>query len=108
MGKNIGINISKNLSGKYSPRMLAVRQKLFHHAKQFAADVLKASSKRVIKKAAEATGDLIGNKTANKITKASKNLQQNNLETVTNQNNKEIPKERYMSTEKKGKKLLMI
>ena len=101
MGKNIGTNISKNLSGKYSPRMLAVRQKLFDHAKQFATDALKTSSKRVIKKAAEATGDLIGNKTANKITKASKNIQQNNLETVINENNKEITKERYMSTEKK-------
>ena len=95
MGKNIGTNISKNLSGKYSPRMLAVRQKLFDHAKQFATDALKTSSKRVIKKAAEATGDLIGNKAANK------NIQQNNLETVINENNKEITKERYMSTEKK-------
>ena len=32
-----------------------------------------------------------------KITKVSKNLQQNNAETVTNENDKEIPKERYVS-----------
>ena len=36
----------------------------------------------------------------NKITKVSKNSQQNNLETVTNENEKEITKERYMSPEK--------
>ena len=32
MGKNIGNNVSKNLSGKYS-------QKFFDHAKQSATDV---------------------------------------------------------------------
>ena len=99
MGKNIGTNISKNLSGKYSPRMLAVRQKLFDHAKQFATDALKTSSKRVIKKAAEATGDLIGNKTANKITKLSKKSQQYNSEIVTNEHDKEILKEKCVSPE---------
>ena len=48
--------------------------------------------KKFIQKAAEATGDLIGNKIANKITKLSKNSQQNNSETVTNEHDKEIPK----------------
>ena len=47
-----------------------------------------------------ATGDLIGNKIADKIRKVSKNLQQNNLETVTNEHDKEIPKEIYVSPEK--------
>ena len=32
--------------------------------------------------------------------KVSKNSQQNNSETVTNEHNKEIPKERYISPEK--------
>ena len=50
----------------------------------------------MIQKTAEATVDLAGNKTANEITKVSKNSQQNNLETVTNENNKEIPTERYI------------
>ena len=36
-----------------------------------------------------------------KITKVSKNLHQNNSETVTNENDKEIPKERYMSPEER-------
>ena len=50
-------------------------------------------------KAAEATGDLTGNKIADKITKVSKNSQQNNSETAINENDKEIPKERYISPE---------
>ena len=46
MGKNIGKNISKSLSGKCSPGMLAIPQKLFDHA----ADAFKAASKIVIQK----------------------------------------------------------
>ena len=46
-----------------------MRQKVLDHAKKFATDALKTSSKRVIQKTAEATGDLIGNKIPNKITK---------------------------------------
>ena len=38
---------------------------------------------------------------SNKITKFSKNSEQNNSETVTNQNDKEIPKERYISLEER-------
>ena len=53
-------------------------------------------------KAAGASSDLIGDKNANKITKISKDL-----ETVTNENNKEIHKGKYV-TPKKGKSLLMI
>ena len=53
-------------------------------------------------KAAGATSDLIGDKNATKITKISKDL-----ETVTNENDKEIHKGKYM-TPKKGKSLLMI
>ena len=82
------------MSGKYS-------QKPFDHAKLFATDVLKASSKRVIKMTAGATGDLTGNKTPNKISKVSKNSQQNNLETVTNENDKEITKEKRISPEER-------
>ena len=41
-----------------------------------------------------------------KITKVSKNSQQNNSETVTNDNDKEILKEIYI--QKKDRKLLMI
>ena len=43
MGKHIGKNISKSLSGKYSPKRL-------DHDKQSAIDALKTSSKTVIQK----------------------------------------------------------
>ena len=44
---------------------------------------------------------MIGNKGPDKITdkKVSKNSQQNTSETVTNENEKEIPKEKYISPE---------
>ena len=70
MGKNIGKNISKNLIGKYN-------QKLLDHAKQSATDLFKTTSEKAIQKTAEATGDLVVNKIAHKITKVLKNLQQN-------------------------------
>ena len=57
----------------------------------------------MIQKTAEATVDLIGNKIAEKITKVSKTPQQNNSETVTNEHDKEIPKERYISPEERQK-----
>ena len=57
----------------------------------------------MIPKIAEATGDLIGNKIANRIMKVSKNLPQNNLETITNQHHKEMLKERCVSPEERSK-----
>ena len=57
-------------------------------------------SKRFIQKTTEATSDLIGKKLANTITDASKTLMQNSWETVTNEHDKKIPKERHISPEK--------
>ena len=71
-------------SAKYS-------QKLLDHAKQSAGNGLKSTTERATQKAAEATGDLIGNKIADRITKVSQN--------VTNEHDKEIHKERYISPE---------
>ena len=56
---------------------------------------------RISKKTAKATGDLIGNKIAGRITKISKKSQQNNSETVTNNYDKDIPKEGYISPEER-------
>ena len=50
---------------------------------------------------AKATSHLIGNKIADKISKVSKNSQQNNSETVTNEHDREKPKERYISFEER-------
>ena len=38
---------------------------------------------------------------ANRITKVSQSLPQNNSETITNEHDKEIPKERYISPDKR-------
>ena len=61
--------------------------------KQSATGSLKTATKRAIQKTAEATGDLIGNKLADKITRISKILPQNNSE----RDEEEILRERYIS-----------
>ena len=48
-------------------------QKRLYHAKQSAADAFKTASKKAIQKTEKVTGDLIGNKISDKITKVSKN-----------------------------------
>ena len=58
-------NIGRSLSDKCA-------QKLLDSAKKSTADAIKTASKRVIQKTAEATGDLIGNQIADKITSVSK------------------------------------
>ena len=98
MGKNIAKNISKTLSGKYS-------QNLLDHAKKTATVALKTTSKRAIWKTAQATGDLIGNKICNRITKVSKTSPENNSETITNEHDKVIPKERYITQEERQKNI---
>ena len=62
-------NIGKNLSNKYV-------QKLLESAERSTVDVIKTASKRAIQKTAEAAGDLIGNKIADRITSVSKSTQQ--------------------------------
>ena len=52
-------NMGKNLSNKYD-------QKPLNSAKKSTTDAIKTASKRAIQKLAEATGDLIGNKIADK------------------------------------------
>ena len=58
-------------------------------------------------KTAEATSDLIGNENKKKlkikIKKVSKNLEQHNSETVTNENDKEIPRKINISRRKAKK-----
>ena len=77
------------LSSKYSPKIL-------DHAKQSVIDSLNTALKRVIQKRAEATDDLIGNKIASWIVKVSEKSRQKNSETVRNENDKELLKERYI------------
>ena len=67
-------NMSRNVRSKYS-------QKLLDNAKQSTTEALKTSSKRVIQNTVEATGDLIGNRITDKITRSSKPSPQDSLET---------------------------
>ena len=53
-------------------------QKLLNHAKQPGTDALTTAFKNSSSKNCKATGDLIGNKTAYKITKVSKSSPHNN------------------------------
>ena len=96
MVKNIGTNLNKNLSGKYS-------QTILDHAKQSGTDTLKTAFKRAIQKTAKATVNLISSKVSDRITKVLKVSQQNNSETVTNEYNKKIPKKRYISSKERQK-----
>ena len=84
------------MSSKYS-------KQLFNHPKQSATGALKAVSKGAIQKTAEALGDFIGNKIADKITKISRTLPQNILEKVKNENDKEILKEKNAFPAKRQK-----
>ena len=87
--------MGKSSSNKYGP-------KIFDCAKRSTTDAIKTASKREIQKTAEATGDLIGNKIADKITivskKPAKKLFNNNDET-TEEEDAEITahKKRYTS-----------
>ena len=60
-------------------------------------------------KAAEATGDLIGNIIVDRITKVSKISQQNNSETITNEHDKDnLKKHIYIYIQKKDRTLLIV
>ena len=86
-------NIGKNLNNKYGPQLV-------DSAKKSATDALKIAGKRAIQKAAEASGDLVGNFIADKITSVSKNpAGQPHSNVVSN----EIPKERYISPQERQK-----
>ena len=58
-------NIGKILSNKFG-------QKLLDSAKKSTTDTIKSASKRAIQKTAVASGDMIGNKIANKISVSKK------------------------------------
>ena len=70
---------------------------------QRTTDAIQTISKRAIKKAAEATGDLIGNKTADKITSVPEksSAHSKNLENDNTNDELEVPKRRYISPEER-------
>ena len=95
-------NMGKDLSNKYN-------QKLLDSAKKSTTDVTKTASKGAIQKTAEATGDLIGNKIADKVTTISnkpvKKLPNNDEREEENVEITNYKKDTYLL--KKRNKLLM-
>ena len=94
--------MGKILSNKYG-------EKLLNSAKQSTIDAIKTASKRAIHKTAEATGDLIRNKVADKITSVSKKNSATELHSKELHDNDEIkedveidaPKKRCISPEER-------
>ena len=75
-------NMGKSLNNKYG-------QKPFDSAKKSTTDPIKTVSKRAIQKTAEATGDFIGNKIADKVRSVSKKPNNNDNNNNSNNNNNE-------------------
>ena len=89
------MSFARSMSNKYG-------QEFVDTAKKSAVDAINIASKRAVQKAAEATGDLVGNKTADKITSVSKKKSNNNNNN-NNNNNDDVElatqKKRYVSPE---------
>ena len=92
--KNSAIKTGTNFKSKYS-------KKLTDTAIKTGKDFATAAGKKTVHKSAEATGDLVGNKIADKISSASKKSQ--NEEIQSDEVNNEIPKERYISLKERQK-----
>ena len=88
-------NIGKNLSNKYS-------QKIIDTAKKSATEAIKIASQRAIQKPAEATGNLVGNKIADKITSISKKSTRK-LPTIDEDLKLSTHKKRYISPKERQK-----
>ena len=87
---NTAIKTGTNFNSKYG-------KKLTDTAIKTGKDFATIASKKIVHKSAEATGDLIGNKIADKITTVSK--KSHNEDEVING----IPKERFISPKEKQK-----
>ena len=107
------LSFAKNFGNKYGKRLMntAIKtgtyfnskygKKLTDTAIKTGKDFATIAGKKIVHKSAEATGDLIGNKIADKITSASK--KSHNEEMQSNEVDNEIPKERYISSKERQK-----
>ena len=88
--------MGKNLSNRYGQKLLD------DSAKKSTTNAIKTASKKAIQKTAGATGDLIGNKIADKITSVSKKSTKElpNDETEVDVE-RATPKKRYISPEER-------
>ena len=86
----VKMSFARNFSDKYSKSLM---DKGINVSKKFA----EMAGKKILKETAKATGGLIGNKIADKITSASKNSH--------DEVNNEIPKERYIYPKERQKSI---
>ena len=93
------MSFARSMSNKYGKNFVDT-------AKKSATDAIKTASRRAIQKTAEATGDLVGNKTADNITSASKKSIKK-LPTTDEDVELTTHKKRYIYHQKKDNKLLM-
>ena len=97
-------NMGKSLSNKYG-------QKLLNSTNKSTTDAIKTALKKAIQKIAAATGDLIGNKTTDKITSVSKEKTAKELhnddETKEEEDLEIITHKKDIYLQKKENKLLM-
>ena len=84
------ISFARSMSNKYGKKLVGT-------AKNSATDTIKTASKRAIQKTAEETGDLTGNKIADKIISVSKKKSNNNDDDVELTTHKK----RYISPEER-------
>ena len=88
-------SFARSMSNKYA-------KKLVDTAKKSATDSIKTASKRAIQRNAEATGDLVGNIIADKITSVSKKSTKK-LPTIDEDVELATHKKRYISPEERQK-----
>ena len=91
---NTAIKTGTSFNSKYGKKLTDAAIKT---GKGFAT----TAGKKIVHKSAKATGDLIGNKIADKITSASRKT--HNEEIQSDEVNNEIPKERYISPKERQK-----
>ena len=91
---NTAINAGTNFNSTYG-------KKLTDTAIKAGRDFATLAGKKRVNKNAEASGDLIGNKIADKITSAS--IKPHNEEIQSDEVNNEMPKERYISPKERQK-----
>ena len=87
------MSFARSMSHKYG-------KKLVDTAKKSATDVIKIASKTAIQKTAEATGGLVGNKIADKITSVSRKSTKK-LATTDEGAELTTPQKRYISREER-------
>ena len=91
---NTTIKTGTSFNSKYG-------KKLTDTAIKTGKDFATIAGKKIVHKSAEATGDLIGNKIADKMTSATKKSHTEEIQ--SNEVNNEVPKERYISSKERQK-----